>query len=80
VPRSGARCHSPRTNEVLHRQFTRRVGGPFVFSTGYEGHRSRSQDTQERRGAWIKEQKVIMKNGKIAEYRVDLKVTFIPID
>jgi len=28
-------------------------------------------------GAWIKEQKVIVKNGKIAEYRVDLKVTFI---
>lgn len=25
----------------------------------------------------IKEQKVIVKNGKISEYRVDLKVTFI---
>jgi flavin-binding protein dodecin len=31
-------------------------------------------------GAWIKEQKVIVKDGKIAEYRVDLKVTFILID
>jgi flavin-binding protein dodecin len=31
-------------------------------------------------GAWIKEQKVIIKNGKISEYRVDLKVTFILID
>jgi flavin-binding protein dodecin len=29
-------------------------------------------------GAWIKEQKVIVKNGKIAEYRVDLKVNFYP--
>jgi len=28
-------------------------------------------------GAWIKEQKVIVKDGKIAEFRVDLKVTFI---
>ena len=28
-------------------------------------------------GAWVKEQKVIVKNGKITEYRVDLKVTFI---
>jgi dodecin len=28
-------------------------------------------------GAWVKEQKVIVKNGKIKEYRVDLKVTFI---
>jgi dodecin len=31
-------------------------------------------------GAWVKEQKVIVKNGKIVEYRVDLKVTFILID
>jgi flavin-binding protein dodecin len=28
-------------------------------------------------GAWVKEQKVVVKNGKIKEYRVDLKVTFI---
>jgi flavin-binding protein dodecin len=31
-------------------------------------------------GAWVKEQKVIVKKGKIDEYRVDLKVTFILID
>jgi flavin-binding protein dodecin len=31
-------------------------------------------------GAWVKEQKVIVKNGKISEYRVGLKVTFILID
>jgi flavin-binding protein dodecin len=31
-------------------------------------------------GAWVKEQKVIVKNGQISEYRVDLKVTFILID
>ena len=31
-------------------------------------------------GAWVKEQKVIVKKGKIAEYRADLKVTFILID
>lgn len=28
-------------------------------------------------GAWIKDQKVIVKNGKIVEYRVNLKVTFV---
>lgn len=28
-------------------------------------------------GAWVKEQKVTVENGKIAGYRVDLKVTFI---
>ena len=29
------------------------------------------------RAAWIKEQQVIVKEGKIAEYRVDMKVTFV---
>ncbi len=28
-------------------------------------------------GAWIKEQKAIVKDGKITEFRVDMKVTFI---
>jgi dodecin len=28
-------------------------------------------------GAWVKGQKVIAKKGKIVEYRVNLKVTFI---
>jgi len=27
--------------------------------------------------AWIQDQKVVVKNGKIAEYRVILKVTFV---
>jgi len=31
-------------------------------------------------GAWVKQQKVVVQNGKISEYRVDLKVTFILID
>ena len=29
------------------------------------------------RGAWIQEQKVKVENGKITEYRVNMKVTFI---
>jgi flavin-binding protein dodecin len=28
-------------------------------------------------GAWVKEQKVIVKDGKIAQYRVDMMVTFL---
>jgi len=28
-------------------------------------------------GAWIKEQKVVVDEGRIAEYHVDMKVTFI---
>jgi hypothetical protein len=31
-------------------------------------------------GAWVKEQKVIIKDGKIAQFRVDLKVTFVLTD
>lgn len=29
------------------------------------------------KGAWIKSQKVVIDNGKIVEYRVTLKVTFV---
>lgn len=29
------------------------------------------------RGAWIKEQKIIVEGGKITEFLVDLKVTFV---
>lgn len=28
-------------------------------------------------GAWVQDQKVVVNNGKIVEYRVNLKVTFI---
>jgi len=28
-------------------------------------------------GAWIQQQKVVVKNGAISEYRVNLKVTFV---
>jgi flavin-binding protein dodecin len=28
-------------------------------------------------GAWIKEQKVVVQNGNIVEYRVTMKVTFV---
>lgn len=35
------------------------------------------ESVRDIRGAWIKEQKVTVENGKITEYRVDLKVTFV---
>jgi hypothetical protein len=28
-------------------------------------------------GAWIQDQKVVVKNGKITEYRVAMKITFV---
>ena len=39
---------------------------------------ARASETVENiRGAWIKEQQVKIENGKITEYRVDMKVTFV---
>lgn len=39
---------------------------------------ARADDTlSEVTGAWISDQKVIVKNGKIAEYRVHMRVTFM---
>jgi flavin-binding protein dodecin len=29
------------------------------------------------RGAWVKEQQVVVESGNITKYRVDLKVTFV---
>lgn len=29
------------------------------------------------RGAWVQEQKIVIDGGKIAEYRVNMKVTFV---
>lgn len=38
---------------------------------------ARASETLEGvKGAWIKEQKVIVENGEVSGYRVDLKVTF----
>ena len=45
-----------------------------------KGVKRASKTLQNVEGAWVKQQKVIVKNGKISEYRVDLKVTFILID
>ena len=28
-------------------------------------------------GAWVKEQKVVVQNGKVKEYRVNMRVTFV---
>ena len=41
------------------------------------GHLPRREDRREHRGAWIQEQKVKVKAGKVVEYRVNMKVTFV---
>lgn len=36
-----------------------------------------SETVDKIEGAWVKEQKVVVKDGKVDEYRVSMKVTFI---
>ena len=48
------------------------------FEDAIEVGISRANKTLENvKGAWIKSQKVVVADGKIREYRVTLKVTFI---
>jgi len=42
-----------------------------------DGHRAREQDASEREGRRIQEQKLRIEGGKITEYRVNMKITFI---
>lgn len=42
-----------------------------------EGVKRASETLQNIEGAWVQDQKVICENGKIKEYRVNLKVTFV---
>jgi flavin-binding protein dodecin len=42
-----------------------------------EGLQRASQTVKNIEGAWVKEQKVRVENGKIVGYRVDMKVTFL---
>jgi len=39
-----------------------------------------NQTLKNVRGAWIKEQKVTVEKGKVSEYRVTMKVTFVLTD
>lgn len=48
------------------------------FEDAVEKGIKRASETLENvEGAWIQEQKVVCKDGKIDEYRVNMKVTFI---
>lgn len=42
-----------------------------------QGVKKASQTVQNIRGAWIKEQQVLVEGGNVVGYRVDLKVTFV---
>jgi len=42
-----------------------------------KGVKRASKTLKDVTGAWVKDQRVIVTNGKVSEYRVVLKVTFI---
>ena len=42
-----------------------------------QGVQKASQTVQNIRGAWVKEQQVVVEGGNVTGYRVDLKVTFV---
>ena len=42
-----------------------------------QGIEKASETVHNIEGAWVKEQKVVVTDGKIIGYRVDLKVTFV---
>ena len=42
-----------------------------------EGVKRASETLKNVEAAWVKDQKVVVKDGKVAEYRVVLKVTFV---
>lgn len=53
-------------------------GSPKSFEDAIEqGIARAAQTVDDIRGAWIKETQVKVENGKITEYRVDMKVTFV---
>lgn len=60
-----------------------RVTGPTSSSTKSfedaiaEGISRANKTLQNVKGAWIQDQKVVVEDGKITEYRVNMKVTFV---
>jgi hypothetical protein len=42
-----------------------------------QGIQTASKTVQNIKGAWVKEQQVVVEDGKVVNYRVDLKITFV---
>jgi flavin-binding protein dodecin len=42
-----------------------------------QGIKRASKTVQNIKGAWINEQSIVVEKGKITEYRVNMKVTFV---
>ena len=54
------------------------ASSPTSFEAAIQEGITRSAKTLKHiEGAWINEQTVVVKNGKITEYRVNMRVTFV---
>jgi len=54
------------------------AGSPKSFEDAVQIGIARAEKTLDKvRGAWVKEQKVTVDDGRITEYRVTMKVTFV---
>jgi flavin-binding protein dodecin len=54
------------------------ASSPKGFEDAIQTGIARASDTIERiQGAWVSEQKVVVKGKKVTEYRVTLRVTFL---
>jgi dodecin len=54
------------------------AGSPKNFEDALQVGIARANKTlQNVKSAWVEDQKVVIENGKIIEYRVTLKVTFV---
>jgi flavin-binding protein dodecin len=54
------------------------ASSPTSFEDALQAGIARASKTLKNvEGAWIQEQKVVVRNGAVAEYRVNLKVTFV---
>lgn len=42
-----------------------------------QGIQTASESLHDIKGAWVKEQQVVVEDGKVVKYRVDLKITFV---
>lgn len=42
-----------------------------------KGIKKTSQTVDNIEGAWIKEQKIVVKDGEVTEFRINMKVTFL---
>jgi flavin-binding protein dodecin len=57
------------------------ASSPISFEKAMEEGIARANKTLKNvKGAWIDQQKVVVENGKIVEYRLNLKITFLLVD